>query len=195
MSGCVWRGELIPRIGLPPSSFETALGYARGSPGNGARIPPTPSPLIRPRVVNHAAIMAFTPLSRKRKSFLCLRVTDVPGCISTAASATMSRYRAIGLIRPYSLTRSGKEYARLPTAVATSLITRGALKGYFPPAPDIPLPRETKRAADFVIDSDPHDIASFGGPQLAHLEALVSPWMLIRKDGANQSFRPLGQPL
>ena len=56
-----------------------------------------------------------------------------------------------------------------------------ATKEYFLLAHAIPLPRETKRAADFVSDSNPRDIASFWEPQLANVEALVSPMAAHQK--------------
>ena len=51
---------------------------------------------------------------------------------------------------------------------------RRALKERFPLAQDIPLPDETKGAADFVSDSPPHSVADFWDSQLDKLDALKS---------------------
>lgn len=49
---------------------------------------------------------------------------------------------------------------------------RKALKERSPQAQDIPLPTETKRAADFISDSHPRSAAGFWGKQLEWLSPL-----------------------
>ena len=140
--------------------------------------------------------MAFTPLSRARKSFLFQRVTADPGCNVPAAATTMSRYRSISFPRSYSMTYIGKEYARLSTAVAASPIARNMRRRstFFL---HMPFLSPEKRNARPISLATPIRATSplFGNRNWLMWRRWCRPWLHIRKGAAKQSFRPLCHPM
>ena len=77
-----------------------------------------------------------------------------------SAASILSDRQRMGIREPSVGCRDIKEHAP------------HALRGEFPSAQDTPLPGETKRAADFTIDSRPRDIAAFWDVQMSRLSRL-----------------------